>query len=138
MSKSVNTHILNFFETNPNIKKYFQLKICYSILEPYMCVFKCKIQHHLTLCLEYTISSSCASRSKSVKPVLTGEAQYTGHCPRDRRVASLIPGQGTCLGCGLDPRLGERKRQPIRVSLTHPCFSPSLSPSFPFSLKANK
>ena len=38
------------------------------------------------------------------------------------KVASLIPGQGTSLGCRWD-MLG---RQPIDVSLLHPCFSPSL------------
>ena len=41
-------------------------------------------------------------------------------------VLSLVPGQGTY------------ERQPINVSLSHRCFSPSLSPCLPFSLKINK
>ena len=39
------------------------------------------------------------------------------------RVAFSVPGQGSC------------KRQAIDVSLSHQCFSPSLSPSLPLSLK---
>ena len=41
-----------------------------------------------------------------------------------------------CLGCRLGPWLGVCERQPINVSLTHQCFSSSLSPSLP--LKRNK
>ena len=33
---------------------------------------------------------------------------------------------------------GIYERQPVNVSLRHQCFSPSLSPSFPISLKINK
>ena len=36
------------------------------------------------------------------------------------------------------PQLGTCETQPIDVSLAHRCFSPSLSPSFPLSLKVNK
>ena len=34
---------------------------------------------------------------------LTGVAQWVGHPPRQRRVASLIPHQGTRLGCRFSP-----------------------------------
>ena len=47
--------------------------------------------------------------------------------------ASLILCHGTCLGCGPGTWLGAGERQPIHVSPTHRCFSPSLPP-FP-SLK---
>ena len=30
-------------------------------------------------------------------------AQLVGHRPAKQKVAGLIPGQGTCLGCGLGP-----------------------------------
>ena len=42
------------------------------------------------------------------------------------RVAGSVPSQGTC------------NRQPVLVSLSHCCFSPSLSTSLPLSLKTNK
>ena len=46
----------------------------------------------------------------------------------NQRVASLIPGQGTCLGCGPGPQWGPCERQPhIDVSL------PFFLPSFPLS-----
>ena len=44
-----------------------------------------------------------------------------------------IPGQSTCLGCGPGSPLGACQGQPVHVSLTHQCFSPSLSPSLPLS-----
>ena len=46
-----------------------------------------------------------------------------------QKVARLIPGQGTCLGFRFSPQLGHIQEA------TDQCFSPSLSPSFPFSLK---
>ena len=56
---------------------------------------------------------------------LTGVAQWAGCHHRNQKEAGLIPGQGTCLGCG--PGLWFRvcERQPINVSL---CLSPSLPP----------
>ena len=54
------------------------------------------------------------------------------------KVASLVPGQGMCLGCGLGPQLGACVRQPINVALVHGCLCPSPSPSFLLSLKINK
>ena len=51
--------------------------------------------------------------------VLAGVAQWVGCHLTNQRVAGLIPGQGTCLGCGPGPWLGACKREPIDVSLTH-------------------
>ena len=62
---------------------------------------------------------------------LAGEAQWTECWPANPKVIGLIPGQGTCLGCGPGPQLGVCKRQPIDVSLAHWHFSPSLSASLP-------
>ena len=47
-------------------------------------------------------------------------------------------GQGTGLGGRFGPQLGVCKKQPIHVSLSHRCFSPSLSPSLPLSLESIK
>ena len=43
---------------------------------------------------------------------LAGVAQWIERGPVNQRVASLIPSEGTCLGCGPGPRLGTHKRQP--------------------------
>ena len=64
---------------------------------------------------------------------LAGVAQWIECQPVNQKVTGLIPGQGTCLGCGPGPPQGVHERQPI-VSLTHRCFSPSL----PLFLKINK
>ena len=45
----------------------------------------------------------------------------------DQKIASSIPGQGMCLGCGPGSWLGVCERQPIDVSLTHQYFPPFLS-----------
>ena len=49
---------------------------------------------------------------------LAGVAQWTECWPANQRVTSLIPSQGTCLGCGPSPQQGVHKSQPhIDVSL---------------------
>ena len=48
--------------------------------------------------------------------------------PASPTVASSIPGQGTCLGCGLSPGLGVCERQQIET----------MSFSLPFPLSKNK
>ena len=52
--------------------------------------------------------------------------------PEKQKVSGLIPGQGTCLGCRPGPQ-----RRALEASI-HGCFSPSLSPSLPLSLKISK
>ena len=69
---------------------------------------------------------------------LTGVAQWVECRPANQEVVSSIPSQGTWLGCRLGPYLGACERKQINVSLTHWCFSPSLSPSRSLSLKINK
>ena len=59
---------------------------------------------------------------KHVIYAMTGVAQWVGRWPANQKVTSSIPTQGTCLGCGPGPWLGECERQPISVSLTHQCF----------------
>ena len=49
---------------------------------------------------------------------LVGIAQWIECGPVNQRVTSLIPSEGTCLGCGPGPQKGACKRQPhIDVSL---------------------
>ena len=47
---------------------------------------------------------------------LTSVAPVVGHTPAKRKVASWIPGQGTCLGCGFGPWLGAYEKQINRCS----------------------
>ena len=55
---------------------------------------------------------------------LAGVAQWIECWPVNKRVAGLIPGQGTYLGCRPSPQLGEHKRHPyVYVSLPL-CLSP--------------
>ena len=51
------------------------------------------------------------------KIALAGVAQWIGHPPTNQKVTSLIPSQGTCLGCGPGPQLLACERQRIGVSL---------------------
>ena len=73
--------------------------------------------------------------SKTFSWALAGVAQWVDRQPVNERIAGSIPSWGTCLGCGLALNLGAFGRQPIYVPLTHGCFSPSLSPFLPLSLK---
>ena len=41
---------------------------------------------------------------KDINFALAGVAQWTERWPVNQRVTGLIPGQGTCLGCGPDPQ----------------------------------
>ena len=52
-------------------------------------------------------------------------AQWIERQTLNQRVAGLIPSQGTCLGCGLDPQLGVLERQ-SHIDVSLPLF---LSPS---------
>ena len=74
---------------------------------------------------------------KNIVLVLAGVAQWIERQPVNQKVTSLIPSQGTGLGCGPGPWLRVGDRQPIDVSLSHQCFSLSFSLPSP-SLKINK
>ena len=63
---------------------------------------------------------------------MAGVAQWIECQPANQRVASLIPSQGTCLGCRPGAHCGACERQP------HSDVSLPLSPSLPLSLKINK
>ena len=43
---------------------------------------------------------------------LAGVAQWIERWPANQRVTSLIPSQGTSLGCGPGPQWGVHERQP--------------------------
>ena len=62
---------------------------------------------------------------------LSGMAQFIGHRSAKQKVAGLIPGQVHAWVAGSVPGRDMCERQPTDVSLSHQCFSPSLSPSLP-------
>ena len=72
-------------------------------------------------------------KTKTEKPwTLTSVAHLLGIILQTK---GTICSEGTCLSCSLVPSWGMYERQLINVSLSHRCFSPSLSPSVPLSLK---
>ena len=85
------------------------------------------------LCFHHFYSSLWALQVEEPPPPPAGVAQWVEHGPANQRVSSSIPSQGTCLGCGPGPWLRACERQPVNVSLTRQCFSPSL----PIPLKIN-
>ena len=65
---------------------------------------------------------------RSIHMALASVAQWIECYPANQRVTSLIPNQGTCLGCRPGPQWGVYEKQPhIDVSL-----------SLPLCLKINK
>ena len=62
---------------------------------------------------------------------LAGVAQWIEHRPANQRVTHAIPSQGTCLACRPGPQYRACERH-------HTLMFPSLSPSFPLSLKIKK
>ena len=50
---------------------------------------------------------------------LTGVAHLVGHCPPKQKIADLILGQGTCLGCGFGPNWGTYREATRLVFLSH-------------------
>ena len=59
---------------------------------------------------------------------LTRVARLAGCHSAKRKVTGLIPGQGTCLGCGFGPQL-EWHTRGNRLTRHSPFLSPSLSHS---------
>ena len=55
---------------------------------------------------------------------LGGVAQWIEHRLANQRVASLIPSQGTCLGCRPGPQQGVHKRQ-RHIDTSLPLFLPA-------------
>ena len=85
-------------------------------------------------------STSCTSKFLSVIKLtgicfqaLAGVAQWTEHHPANQKVAGLIPGQGTCLGCGPGPQLGACESQLIDISLPIHVSLHLFLPPFPLS-----
>ena len=69
---------------------------------------------------------------------LTGVAQLAEHHPTNWKVTGSILHKDTCLRYRFCLSQGRYKRQPIDAYLSHWCFSLSLPPSLPLSLKINK
>ena len=68
-----------------------------------------------------TIYSSNSSKYllKFIISALTRVVQWDERHSAKQKVASLLLGQGTCLGCRLGPPAGGYERQPIDASLSH-------------------
>ena len=64
---------------------------------------------------------------------LAGVAPWVEQGTVNRKVAGLIPSQGTCLDCRSGPQLGAFERQPVNVPIVHQCFSPSFFLPYPLS-----
>ena len=77
-----------------------------------------------------TSKSNTWAFSKMVSIALADIAQWIEYGLVNQRVASSIPSQGTCLGCGPGPQLGMHERQPHT--------DVSLPLSFPSPLSINK
>ena len=80
------------------------------------------------------LSRLARANLRVLKLALAPVARWIECRPVNWEVASSIPSEGTCLGCGPGPQLGASKRQQICVPLAHWYFSPSLS----LTLKVNK
>ena len=71
------------------------------------------------------------------KIALAGVAQWIEHWPANQKVASSIPGQGTCLGCWPGYWLGGVRGNRL-MSLSHVSVSlPLFLPPFPSLSKLN-
>ena len=90
------------------------------------------------LCSVHGTNTRHCRGSKNTLRTLSCVAQLVGPYSTKWKSADSIPGQGTYLSGSSVLRRGTYKRQPIHVSLSHRCFSPSFSPSLPLSLKINK
>ena len=107
-----------------------------TMVRPLTCVlfghwFLCKLVglkiKKETCSLHPYLCSSQFTETQNLISALAGAAQGIEHWPANQGVASLIPSQGTCLGCRLGPQWGARERQP-RINVSLPLF-PSPFPS---------
>ena len=67
--------------------------------------------------------NSVYNLKKTKTLTLAGASQWIECWPANQRVASSIPSQGTCLGCGPGHQLGVCKRQP-HTDVSLPLFLP--------------
>ena len=114
----------------------FNLIVDENDIEQLLEVIPVELTNMDLLDLERELIAEEEARDKETA-ALTGVTQWNERWPVNPRVVSLIPCQGTCLGFWPGPQLGARKREPMDASLTHRCFSPSLSASLSLSLKIN-
>ena len=84
------------------------------------------------------ITSNSSFCQNIITVALASVAQWVVHHSKNLKVTGWIPSQDTCLGCRPGPWLEVCERQPINISLSHQCFSPSLSLSLSLPLKINK
>ena len=110
----------NHFRGSDSIARFYRTKWkCKSSLFFVIVIF-------VIIMISFTLIWDCILRSFQD---LASVAQWVELQPGNQNVASSIPTQGTCLGCGPRPQLEVCERQPIGVSL-----SPT-SPFLTLSLK---
>ena len=107
------------------ISKFHRMYASLNIFYPVSIHKKMCIHNHL---LQYNI--------KNAWSLLIGVVQLVEHRATQKKVAGLIPRQGTCLGWGPGTLLGNLREAIGWCSLAHQ-FSSSF-PSLPLSLKLNK
>ena len=104
----------------------------YRDVKSQRCAPEMKIIIYINYTLIFLMVFYGATMSVSEKCwALDGVAQWVEHWPANQKVAGLIPGQGTCLGCRPGPQWGGGcERQLINVSLTLMFFSFFFPPPF--------
>ena len=112
--------------------RYLKLFLVGGTTGDFKFLFSC-LYHTPHLFLWWLYISFMFRTLKKILFCLSGVAQWIDGGPVNQRIASSIPSQGTCLGGGARSPVGS-----MGEATTHWCFSPSLSPSLPLSLKINK
>ena len=129
-----------FFRYTHLIYSIYMSKDYVSDVCVYLCICIRKLLKRILIVYEkkYPLRINVTLPKEKILMALTDVAQWFGHCTPNQKVAGSIPSQGTCLEYGPGPQLGPCKRQPMDVSLTYQCFSPSPPPSIPLSLTVCK
>ena len=115
----------------------FNLIVDENDIEQLLEVIPVELTNMDLLDLERELIAEEEARDKETA-ALTGVTQWNERWPVNPRVVSLIPCQGTCLGCRFGPwsecvQEGLCKKHPC--CFLHRCFSLSLSLFLPLSLK---
>ena len=129
---SVNMQGICYMESSRN-KQFLSYKL-HAVLSPALLALSC-LDCASSLCLEYPryMCSTVRYFGRALTPV----AQWIERHPANQRVASSIPSQGTCLGCGPGPRVVGQVPSRGYLRGNHTLMFLSLSFSLP-SLSENK
>ena len=73
------------------------------MVEYYLIILKCEVLIYTIACMNLENIMVKSQPQKIPYCALAGVAQWIEHWAENQRVTSLIPSQGTCLGCGPGP-----------------------------------